>query len=157
MQSKYLNTGGRQGRQPAAAIAQDHRASPWVLGKRLTWPDDYFILRQTLGYQNYDLNNYDSGGRWSSTSRNGTSNVLSYRSSSRANSIDQPFFARSGSNISFIRKGHATMVLLVEPRQDLANPLAKQLYQWAEFHKWKFTTAMVSTSSRTARRATIWC
>jgi outer membrane protein insertion porin family len=30
------------------------------LGKRLTWPDDYFIMRHTLSYQLYDLHNYYS-------------------------------------------------------------------------------------------------
>ena len=70
------------------------------LGKRLTWPDDYFILRQTLGYQNYDLRNYSSGAVVFDFT-NGTSNVLSYQFQLSRNSIDQPFFARSGSDITF--------------------------------------------------------
>ena len=28
------------------------------LGKRLTWPDDYFTMQQALRFQIYNLNNY---------------------------------------------------------------------------------------------------
>jgi outer membrane protein insertion porin family len=31
------------------------------LAKRLTVPDDFFVLSQSLSYQHYDLNNYNTG------------------------------------------------------------------------------------------------
>ena len=108
------------------------------LGKRLTWPDDYFILRQTLGYQNYDLRNYSSGAVVFDFT-NGTSNVLSYQFQLSRNSIDQPFFARSGSDITFSVKATPPFSLF-QPDRDWAALPAAQRYQWAEFHKWKFTT-----------------
>ncbi|MCB0782720.1 MAG: outer membrane protein assembly factor BamA, partial [Flavobacteriales bacterium] len=66
------------------------------LGRRLQWPDDYFILRQTLSYQLYNLKNWNSLFSFS----NGTSNVLSYQLQFSRNSVDQPFFARTGSEVS---------------------------------------------------------
>ena len=108
------------------------------LGKRLTIPDDYFILRQTLGFQRYDLNNYSSGGVIFSFT-NGTSNVLSYQVQLSRNSVDQPFFARSGSDISLTMKATPPFSLL-GPERDWAGLEASERYKFAEFHKWKFTT-----------------
>ena len=108
------------------------------LGKRLTIPDDYFILRQTLGFQRYDLNNYSSGGVIFSFT-NGTSNVLSYQVQLARNSVDQPFFARSGSDISLTMKATPPFSLL-GPERDWAGLEASERYKFAEFHKWKFTT-----------------
>lgn len=108
------------------------------LGRRLTWPDDYFILRQTLGYQLYDLRNYSSGAVVFSFT-NGTSNVLSYQVQLSRNSIDQPFFARSGSDMSVSVKATPPFSLL-QPDKDWSALPPEQRYHWAEFHKWKFTT-----------------
>ena len=108
------------------------------LGKRLTWPDDYFILRQTVAYQLYDLKNYSSGQVIFSFA-DGTSNVLSYTAQISRNSIDQPFFARSGSDVTFSVKATPPFSLL-QPNKDYSSLAPAQLYKWAEFHKWKFTT-----------------
>ncbi|MEX1132687.1 MAG: outer membrane protein assembly factor BamA [Flavobacteriales bacterium] len=110
------------------------------LGKRLTWPDDYFILRQTLGYQNYDLRNFGSGGGQIFFGyETGTSNVLSYQLAISRNSVDQPFFARTGSDISFSVKATPPFSLL-QPDKDWASIPPSERYNWVEFHKWKFTT-----------------
>lgn len=110
------------------------------LGKRLTWPDDYFILRQTVGYQNYDLRNFGSGGGqifFGYTT--GTSNVLSYTLSISRNSVDQPFFARTGSDISLSVKATPPWSLM-GPEKDWAELPPAEKYNLVEFHKWKFTT-----------------
>jgi outer membrane protein insertion porin family len=108
------------------------------LGKRLTWPDDYFILRGTLGYQLYDLRNYASGAVVFAFT-DGTSNVLSGQVSLSRNSVDQPFFARTGSEISLSVKATPPFSLF-QPEKDWAALPPEQRYNWAEFHKWKFTT-----------------
>jgi outer membrane protein insertion porin family len=121
------------------------------LGKRLTWPDDYFILRQTLGYQHYDLRNFGSGGGQIFFGyATGTSNVLSYQLQFSRNSVDQPFFARSGSDISVSVKATPPFSLL-EPGKDWGALPPEQRYQWVEFHKWKFTTQWFNklTNSKT--------
>jgi outer membrane protein insertion porin family len=121
------------------------------LGKRLAWPDDYFILRQTLGYQHYDLRNFGSGGGQIFFGyATGTSNVLSYQLQFSRNSVDQPFFARSGSDISVSVKATPPFSLL-EPGKDWGALPPEQRYQWVEFHKWKFTTQWFNklTNSKT--------
>ncbi|MBL0127117.1 MAG: outer membrane protein assembly factor BamA [Flavobacteriales bacterium] len=119
------------------------------LGKRLQWPDDWFILRQTLSYQLYDLRNYSSGQVIFSFS-NGTSNVLAYQISLSRNSIDQPFFARTGSEVSLSMKATPPYSLF-NPGKDYATLEADQRYKLAEFHKWKFTTQWFNklTNSKT--------
>jgi len=112
------------------------------LGKRLTVPDDYFILRQTVAYQRYDLRNYSSGAVIFSFA-NGTSNVLSYQVQLSRNSVDQPFFARSGSDVTLTVKATppwSRLPVLYNGPADYSTATAAERYRWAEFHKWKFTT-----------------
>ena len=108
------------------------------LGKRLTWPDDYFILRQNVGYQRYDLNNYSSGAVIFDFT-DGISNVLSYSMQLSRNSIDQPFFPRSGSEVSLSVKATPPWSLF-QPDRDWAELPPAERFHMAEFHKWKFTT-----------------
>ncbi|MCB0768936.1 MAG: outer membrane protein assembly factor BamA [Flavobacteriales bacterium] len=138
-QSKYLNTVDGKIPNPLRQSLNIF-GTTLGLGKRLTWPDDYFILRQTLGYQNYDLKNYSSGAVVFDFT-NGSSNVLSYTVQLSRESIDQPFFARSGSNISLSVKATPPWSLMGDNRnRDYENLPPQMRYQWAEFHKWKFTT-----------------
>jgi len=117
------------------------------LGKRLTWPDDYFILRQNLSYQNYDLRNFSSGGVVFDFV-NGNSNVLAYQFQVSRNSVDQPFFARTGSDITFSVKATPPFSLWFPGGRDFRTLPPEQRYQWAEFHKWKFTTQWFNMLTR---------
>ncbi|WKZ65222.1 MAG: outer membrane protein assembly factor BamA [Flavobacteriales bacterium] len=116
------------------------------LGKRLQVPDDFFILRQNLSYQLYDLRNYSSGQVIFAFS-NGTSNVLAYSAQLSRNSVDAPFFARSGSDVTVSVKATPPFSLL-QPARDWAALPAEQRYNWAEFHKWKFTTQWFNRITR---------
>jgi outer membrane protein insertion porin family len=119
------------------------------LGRRLTWPDDFFILRQSVGYQRYDLNNYSQGSVIFEFT-DGISNVLTYETRVSRNSVDQPFFPRSGSDISFSVKATPPWSLF-QPDRDWKNLPPQERYEWAEFHKWKFTTQWYNklTNSKT--------
>lgn len=137
-ESNYVNTSEGRVRNPNLQRL-DIIGATLGLGKRLTWPDDYFILRQSLSYQNYDLRNFSSGGVVFDFI-NGNSNVLAYQFQISRNSVDQPFFARTGSDISFSVKATPPFSLWMNKGRDLRALPPEQLYQWAEFHKWKFTT-----------------
>jgi outer membrane protein insertion porin family len=113
------------------------------LGKRLAVPDDYFILRHTLSYQRYILDNYRSLFSFS----DGTSNVLAYQLSINRNSIDNPFFARQGSSILLSVKATAPYSWFQGDR-DLEDLSDAERYQWPEFHKWKFTTQWFTRLTR---------
>lgn len=116
------------------------------LGRRLTVPDDYFILRQNLSYQNYRLNNYNFGAVIFDFGK-GTSNVLAYSVQLSRNSVDAPFFARSGSDVTLSLKATPPWSLM-RPDRDWAALPAAERFRWAEFHKWKFTTQWFNRLTR---------
>ena len=70
--------------------------------KRLTVPDDYFGLSQTISYQHYDLNNYNTG---LFTFGDGTSRNLAYQIGfSRSNKGTNPIFPTYGAEFSLVGK-----------------------------------------------------
>ena len=72
------------------------------LAKRLTVPDDFFVLSHTLSFQYYDLNNYNTG---LFTFGNGSSRNLSYTIGlSRNNKGVNPIFPTYGSEFSISGK-----------------------------------------------------
>ncbi|MCB0780372.1 MAG: outer membrane protein assembly factor BamA, partial [Flavobacteriales bacterium] len=118
------------------------------LGRRLQWPDDYFLLRQTVSYQLYDLRNWNSLFSFN----NGTSNVLAYQVQFSRNSVDQPFFARTGSEVLLSVKLTPPWSLIgIDPfSKDVDFDLLTdaERYRWSEFHKWKFTTTWYNWVTR---------
>ena len=130
------------------------------LAKRLTVPDDYFTLSQFIGYQFYDLNEYNTG---LFTFGNGSSNNLSYTIAlSRNNTYTDPIYPTGGSNFSLSAKmtfpysafNDVDYKALKDERDDLVNDLAmnpndtsageriaeidQERYKWLEFYKIKF-------------------
>ena len=72
------------------------------IAKKLTVPDDYFVLSQNLSYQYYDLNNYNTG---LFTFGNGDANNLAYTIGlSRNNTYNDPIYPEGGSNFSLSAK-----------------------------------------------------
>ncbi|MDN3674805.1 outer membrane protein assembly factor BamA [Flavobacterium branchiarum] len=72
------------------------------LAKRLSVPDDYFVLSQSVSYQHYDLHNYNTG---LFTFGNGTSRNLAYTIGlTRSNKGLNPIFPTYGSEFSLSAK-----------------------------------------------------
>ena len=72
------------------------------LAKRLSVPDDFFVLSQSLSYQRYDLNNYTTS---LFTFGDGFSNNLSYSIGlSRNNTSVDPVYPTEGSSFSLTGK-----------------------------------------------------
>ena len=130
------------------------------LAKRLTVPDDYFTLSQFIGYQFYDLNEYNTG---LFTFGNGSSNNLSYTVAlSRNNTYTDPIYPTGGSNFTISAKftfpysafNDIDYKALKEERNELAEQIAvnptdtsagdriaeidQERYKWLEFYKIKF-------------------
>ncbi|MEP1150114.1 MAG: outer membrane protein assembly factor BamA [Balneola sp.] len=63
------------------------------LGKRLKWPDDYFSIRTTLGYQLYDVSQTNS------FQTAGISNSISIEQLIERNSLDNPISPTNGSKL----------------------------------------------------------
>lgn len=105
------------------------------LGKRLTWPDDYFTLYQNVGIQTYDVNNFFSSFSFTE----GRSNNLSYTVVFARNSIDAPIFPRSGSESGLSLQLTPPFSLFSD--KDYATMSEQEKFKWIEYHKWKFNTS----------------
>ena len=130
------------------------------LAKRLLKPDDYFTLSQFIGFQYYDLNDYNTG---LFTFGNGSSNNLSYTVAlSRNNTFTDPIYPTGGSNFTISAKftlpysafNNIDYESLKNEREQLVEELAlnpanlsasdriaeidQERYKWLEFYKIKF-------------------
>lgn len=65
------------------------------LGQRLKWPDDYFIINNSINYQRYELNDWTGF-----IVNNGSANNLSFSTTFARNSTDQIIYPRTGSSFS---------------------------------------------------------
>jgi outer membrane protein insertion porin family len=131
------------------------------LAKRLTVPDDFFVLSQALSFQYYDLKNYNTG---LFTFGNGSSKNLAYTIGlSRNNTEVDPIYPTGGSNFSISAKltlpysafNDVDYKALKEERDQLSEDLAtdptnvdastriseidQERFNWLEFYKVKFS------------------
>jgi len=140
------------------------------LGRRLTWPDDYFVLYNEVGLQRYHLNDYGT----TFVISDGFSYVIDFNISLSRSSQDQMIYPRRGSAFS-IGLNITPPYSLFKPdnfweisnaeklaiRDDVAdsNPLLteeevlaftqteiesvenSEKYKFIEYHKWTFNSA----------------
>ena len=111
-------------------------------GKRLKWPDDYFVLTAELAYQRYVLKDWQYF-----LIANGKCNNINLGLTLSRSSIDNPIFPRRGSEFSLSvhftppyswfdnvdYKSLATSYTDANYQNDL-----QKRYRWVEYHKWKF-------------------
>lgn len=103
------------------------------MGKRLTWPDNYFIFNYGVFYNNYKLKNY----ALISDFTDGFSNDLHLKFVLSRNSLDAPLYPKSGSNIAFTFQ--VTPPYSAFTGIDYSGETSQQKYKWIEYHKYKFT------------------
>lgn len=101
-------------------------------GKRLSWPDDWFVLYTEVGYQLYKLRNWQYF-----LMQNGESHNINFRVSLSRSSIDNPIYTRTGSNFS--------LGLSLTPPYSWFSDVnwkdeddEQDLYRFIEYHKWTF-------------------
>lgn len=104
------------------------------LGKRLTWPDDFFTLYQAINFQLYKLQNYAT--IFPIGSGTGNYNNISYEIILGRNSVDQPIYPRKGSDISLGLELTPPYSLFTD--YDYSDISDNDKYRWIEYHKWKF-------------------
>ncbi len=126
------------------------------LGKRLTWPDNFFTLYNALSFQRYKMNDYNYS---SFIIKDGSSHNFNFTTVFGRNSVDQPLYPRTGSNISLSLSVTPPYSLFKEDNFWLLSDSEKQAieddnvgnseslinqaetankYKWIEYHKWKF-------------------
>lgn len=104
------------------------------LGRRLPWPDDFFTMSNSLSFLVYNLDNFQTRGFENYT--DGQSFNITFNTTLARNSIDNPTFPRSGSNVSL-------SLSLTPPYSQLnSNAFAEESgngqFKWVEYHKWMF-------------------
>lgn len=103
-----------------------------TLSRRLKWPDNFFTLANTLEYSKYKLSNYGSTLGCSTCDAN---NII-FQTTIARNSVNNPIFPRSGSNISL-------SVSLTPPYSlfnnlDYDNVSFEKSINFVEYNKWMF-------------------
>jgi len=100
------------------------------LGRRLKVPDDYFTMYNEMSYQHYILDNYTYF-----LIQNGNLHNLSFTTVFARNSVDNPIYARSGSNISLSLQLTPPYSLFYNDKTSITGD---DKFKWIEYHKWKF-------------------
>ncbi|MFN3917216.1 MAG: outer membrane protein assembly factor BamA [Flavobacteriales bacterium] len=113
------------------------------LGKRLSWPDDFFTVYYELSYQYYSLQNFGSVFSFA----NGYSNNLSFRYALSRSSIDQPIYPRTGSQLTLSIKTTAPYSYF-DGRNNYEDLTDQERYLWLEYNKIKFTTSWFTPLSK---------
>ena len=123
------------------------------LAKKLSVPDDYFVLSQALSFQHYNLKNYNTG---LFTFGDGYSNNLSYTIGlSRNSSGPNPIFPMNGSNFSVSAKVSLPYSLfnnvdysalkadrdqaIIDQNATTLAEIDQERFKWLEFYKLKFS------------------
>jgi len=107
------------------------------LGKRLTWPDDYFQIYFAVNFQRYDLDNYTRV--FSFGTGTGSYNNFNFNVTLSRNSIDFPIYPRSGSLVSVSLDVTPPYSSFSDRNYALLDDTEK--YKWIEFHKWNIQAA----------------
>jgi outer membrane protein insertion porin family len=102
------------------------------LMRRLTFPDDWFVMSNSLGYQHYNIDNFLQGGIGSLPP--GRYNSITFNTTISRNSIDNVQFPRSGSTVSLSMNFTPPYSLITG--QDLFSRTDGA--KWVEYYKWMF-------------------
>ena len=126
------------------------------IGKRLKWPDNYFVLYNQLSWQTYKLQDWSYQFMFDT----GISHNLSYTLSLSRNSTDQQIYPRTGSDFSaslqltppysLMRKNdYGKLDANGKPTKvadwrdiDYSQQTSQDRFKWIEYHKWSFKGAV---------------
>lgn len=113
------------------------------LGKRLSWPDNWFMIYGSLSYNFYHLSDwvYDTFEGF----HNGNANDLNFTLRLSRSSLDNPVYTRRGSDFSLSVSATPPYSLLdgvnyADPRLP-----SETRYRFVEYHKWRFTGRVFSS------------
>ena len=107
------------------------------IGKRLNWPDNYFVMYNELSWQTYRLHNWGYDFLFPT----GISHNLSYKIAFTRNSTDQPVYPREGSDFTLSLQLTPPYSLFRDKNTDYNSLSDQDKYRWIEYHKWTFKAA----------------
>ncbi len=105
------------------------------LGRRLSWPDNYFQIYGELFYKRYKLEDYPYD-LFDGFGSNGKANETGVKIVFSRNNIDAPIYSRRGSSFSFTFEMTPPYSLLKE--KDFNNISSSEKWKWVEYHKYGF-------------------
>src|SRR5690606_12336136 len=108
------------------------------LAKRLTWPDDYFQLSNSLQFQIYEFDQY--GRSFGLSYATGKSKSIALNTTIARNNIDNPIYPRAGSNI--ILSTSFTPPYVAMNRNINRESPDEEKYEGLEYHKWMFDASL---------------
>ncbi len=107
------------------------------LGSPLQWPDNNFVINNTLNYQRININDY--AGLFSLPNGRGVSsglfNNIYLQSTFARSTIYEPIFPTEGSSFSIALQLTPPYSLLNNKSYDGVS--VQEKYRWVEYHKWK--------------------
>jgi len=109
-------------------------------GKKLKWPDNYFMLMSGIEYQRYSLENWANRGF---VFGDGISHAIALQEVFSRTSIDQPMYPRTGSKMSIT--GKATPPYSLFSNRDWSNVSDDIRYKWTEYYKFKYDSEWYTT------------
>jgi len=111
------------------------------LGRRLTWPDDYFSVYQGINLMRYNLNKYKPA-YFEIGDGNGKFNLISYNFVLSRNSVSQPLYPRNGSEFQLGLE--ITPPYSLFTNKNYTGLSDNEKYKWIEMHKWTFKAVWYS-------------
>ena len=107
------------------------------LGSPLQWPDNNFVINNTLNYQRINIENY--AGLFAlpngQTVSNGLFNNIYLQSTFARSTIYEPIFPTEGSSFSIALQLTPPYSLINDKSYDGVS--VQEKYKWVEYHKWK--------------------
>jgi outer membrane protein insertion porin family len=102
------------------------------LAKRVTWPDDYFSISNSVRFQNYQFDQF--GTSFGLSYPSGNSKSVTLNTTIARNNVDNTIYPRLGSNIML-------STAITPPYSSLNKNINQespdqQKYNWLEYHKW---------------------
>ncbi|HLT07827.1 MAG TPA: POTRA domain-containing protein [Cyclobacteriaceae bacterium] len=108
------------------------------LAKRVTWPDDYFQISNSLQFQIYEFDQY--GRSFGLSYATGKSKSIALNTTIARNNIDNPIYPRAGSNI-ILSTSFTPPYVAMNPNLSRESP-DEDKYEWLEYHKWMFDASL---------------
>ena len=111
-------------------------------GRRLRWPDDNFMLSAELNYQIYSLKDWQYF-----LIANGNCNNINLSMTLGRNTVDHPYFPRSGSDFSLVASatppysawdGKDYSKMATNPNSPSYSNELREKHRWIEYYKIKF-------------------
>ncbi len=102
------------------------------LGKRLKWPDNFFVLYNSLSWQSYRLKDWSYYFMFDT----GVSHNLSWNINLSRNNTDQMIYPRQGCDVTLGLQITPPYSLFRDRNTDYASMTDAERYKWIEYHKW---------------------